>query len=65
MEDRVFNDFIFRGDEDEPSVSIRSIEAHIMPELDKDGLPMLTGDAEKDKEIEELRALVISERGHG
>lgn len=36
-----------------------------MPEVDEDGFPMLTGDVEKDKEIEELRALVISERGHG
>lgn len=36
----------------------------IKQDLDEDQLPKLTGDPEKDKEIEELRQLIICERGH-
>lgn len=35
-----------------------------VPNVDEDGLPKLGDDPEKNKEIEELRKLVISERGH-
>lgn len=59
----------FEGDEDvvEPESDIdgsavKNQQANT--DLDDDGLPKLTGDPEKDKEIEELRKLVECERGH-